>query len=172
MTKLRHFDNLDTSRFVTFSCYRRIALFDRDDARDLFVSHLNRFRKHTGIKILGYVIMPEHIHLVLKPPKESSLGIEIGKLKGRSAGDLMKIVKEAPFRLLCDGTETKYRAFWQRRCYDHNCRTRETIIEKIEYCHNNPVKRGLTSDPSGWRWSSFCWYEGYDETILEIDGID
>lgn len=172
MTKLRHYDHLDTSRFVTFSCYRRLTLLGQEAVRDLIVSHLKVFRKRTGIMILGYVIMPEHVHLVLYPPKGISLGVEIGKLKGSASRDLTKIVDEVPKRLLRDGTETKQVAIWHRRCYDHNCRTRETTIEKIEYCHNNPVKRGLISDPSGWRWSSYRWYNGFDDAILEVDGID
>ena len=172
MTRLRHYDHLDTTRFVTFSCYRRLTLLDTDIARDLFVSHLNIFRRRTGIKILGYVIMPEQVHLVLHPPHEMSLGKEIGKLKGLSSGDLSKIVPKTPKRLLRGGVETKYQAVWQRRCYDHNCRTPETTNEKIDYCHINPVKRGLTSDPSEWRWSSYRWYYGYDNVILELDSID
>jgi len=47
MTRLRHFDNLDTARFVTFSCYRRLALLGGGNARDLFVSHLNRLTDET-----------------------------------------------------------------------------------------------------------------------------
>lgn len=95
MTQLRHYDNLGTARFVTFSCYHRLALLGSRNARDLFVLHLNRFRKHTGIKIIGYVIMPEHVHLVLLPSKGTSLGREIGKLKGSAARDLLKIVRDA-----------------------------------------------------------------------------
>ena len=172
MTKLRHYDDLETSRFVTFSCYQRLPLFGQKTTRDLFCSYLHQFREQTGIKILGYVIMPEHVHLVLHPPTGCSLGREIGKLKGRSANELLSTLKDTPLRLLCDGTQTESRAFWHRRCYDHNCRSRETTIEKIEYCHSNPVKRGLVSDPAEWIWSSYRWYNGYDDAILDIDDID
>jgi putative transposase len=44
--------------------------------------------------------------------------------------------------------------FWQKRCYDHNCRTNETVLENIKYCHKNPVTRGLVKDPGDWQWSA------------------
>ncbi len=59
-----------------------------------------------------------------------------------------------------------------RRGYDHNCRARDTVLEKINYCHNNPVKRGLVSEPGEWRWSSYNWYAGVTDGPIEMDGID
>ncbi len=62
--------------------------------------------------------------------------------------------------------------FWQRRCYDHNCRTVEAVREKIKYCHMNPVKAGLVNDPLDWPWSSYRHYVGRDDAVLEIDGFE
>jgi putative transposase len=42
-------------------------------------------------------------------------------------------------------------------------------LEKIEYCHNNPVKQGLAVEPTDWKWSSYGWYYGEKKSILEID---
>ena len=63
-------------------------------------------------------------------------------------------------------------AFWQAQCYDHNCRTFETVKEKIMYCHKNPVARGLVTDPGDWIWSSYNWYEGQVDVPLAMDEID
>ena len=62
--------------------------------------------------------------------------------------------------------------FWQRRYYDHNCRTREITIEKIEYCHRNPVVNGLVECQSEWCWSSYNWYNGNKDVILEMDKLE
>ena len=59
--------------------------------------------------------------------------------------------------------------FWQRRCYDHNCRSTESVWKKVNYCHNNPVKRGLVSEPDNWIWSSYRYYAGYKQVVLEMD---
>jgi putative transposase len=62
--------------------------------------------------------------------------------------------------------------FWQIRCYDHNCRTPEIVREKIEYCHKNPVVRGLVSDPAEWSCSSYNWYAGCENVPLSMDEAD
>gem|GEM_PF-6713090 len=93
MTRLRHLDNLNTTRFVTFTCYHGLPLLDKKEARDIFLNHLQSFRERTGVKLLGYVVMPEHVHLVLFPASGVLLGREVGKLKAYSAIDLIKCTK-------------------------------------------------------------------------------
>jgi REP element-mobilizing transposase RayT len=73
-------------------------------------------------------------------------------------------------RILKSGQQR--RAFWQPRCYDHNCRTRDTVLERINYCHNNPVARGLVDEPGQWRWSSYNWYAGRSDVPLAMDELD
>ena len=57
-------------------------------------------------------------------------------------------------------------------CYDHNCRTLETVLEKINYCHNNPVRAGLVGDPGDWKWSSYGWYQGDIDVPIIMDKIE
>jgi len=63
-------------------------------------------------------------------------------------------------------------ALWQRRCYDHNCRTPETVVEKINYCHYNPVVRGLVNSPGEWIWSGYNWYQVNRNVPIKMDGIE
>jgi putative transposase len=163
MPRLRHYDNLGTARFITFSCFQRHPLL-RDDAIVMeLLKHVSSLRTECEIRILGYVVMPEHVHLVLHPPDGLELGVVIGQLKGRSARALMPLIGAA----LCRSDAKP--AIWQRRCYDHNCRTEEFVREKIRYCHFNPVHRGLVSTPLDWPWSSFRWYEGHRDVPLATD---
>ena len=72
------------------------------------------------------------------PPDGLKLGLVIGELKSRMAKEFFAD----------SGHQSREpRVYWQRRCYDHNCRSPETVREKINYCHTNPVKRGLVSEP-------------------------
>ncbi len=172
MPKLRHLDNLGTVRFVTFSWFHRYRLFQSPLIIRTFLKELSQFREQ-GIKILGYVIMPEHVHLVLYPPSDIALGKEIGRLKSRSARNLLPLLEKTSnlsFDLL--NPEKFKRSFWQQRCYDHNCRSPEKVLEKIRYCHKNPVTRGLVKNPSEYPWSSYRWYEGLEGIELEIDGYE
>jgi putative transposase len=175
MTKLRHYDHLGTARFVTFCCYHRYQLLNHEYARISLIENLEQIRREEGIKIYDYVIMPEHIHLVLHPPDRVELGKVIGRFKGRVSRSVLQWM-----RLRQTGNLTRLRAirnnrevyaFWQRRCYDHNCRTQETTLEKIEYCHKNPVRSGLVSHPSEWCWSSYNWHAGDEDSPIEVDGI-
>jgi putative transposase len=173
MPRLRHYDHLNTARFVTFSCYRRHKLLLAPPVVCVFLEALESMRRLHGIRLLGYVIMPEHVHLVVHPPNAIKLGPVIGQLKSQSAS---RIVSERllvlPANCAIEKSGVRRQAFWQPRCYDHNCRTPETVVEKINYCHNNPVKRGLVTEPGHWRWSSFNWYASESEVPLAMDGCD
>jgi putative transposase len=175
MTKLRHYDNLNTARFITFSCYHHFPLLRTETAIHSFIDILKIKRKEYGFKILGYVIMPSHVHLVIHPNENDNLGKMIGVIKSLSARDILRYWQEKNYtvllksRIIKDGKE-KY-AFWQKRFYDFNCRTEGSVVEKINYCHNNPVKAGLANNPEDWKWSSYRWYNGLDDVVLEIDGV-
>jgi REP element-mobilizing transposase RayT len=142
--------------------YRLITEVDAAVGR--VVDELKALRTTYGIKILGYVIMPDHVHLVLLPPDGIELGRVIGQLKSKSARSYFAMKTDLP------KDETKI--LWLRRCYDHNCRDTQSIIEKINYCHNNPSKKGLVSEPGEWKWSSFGWYEGKRDGPLKIDAVE
>jgi len=120
--------------------------------------------------------MPEHVHLVLYPENELKLGPVIGELKSLSARRILSSWKErkpdALEDLLVNRAGVPKHAFWQRRCFDHNCRSEKTVLEKISYCHDNPVRRGLVEEPGDWKWSSYWWYQDRRDVPLEIDGYE
>ena len=138
-----------------------------------FLNVLDSVRNARDLCLLGYVVMPNHVHLVLWPPDGLRLGRVIGELKSRTARRILSCVRtEGLFRadrLVQGAGEDASMVFWQRRCYDHNCRTPETVREKIEYCHKNPVRAGLVSEPGQWRWSSYNWYLGERDVPIRID---
>lgn len=93
MPKLRHYDHLNTARFVTFSCYRRLPLLTSDLVIQTVVDELAAVRTRHLFRLLGYVIMPEHVHLVIHPRPESKLGLVIAEFKSRSAARIIAAVK-------------------------------------------------------------------------------
>jgi putative transposase len=163
MTKLHHYDNEGTARFVTFGCYRNLPFLNDDGTKRIFLEELARVRDKHAFELLAYVIMPEHVHLVLHPPSGMPLGLVVREMKSRSAKRYFTL--EGPL-----GQEAR-RVFWQKRCYDHNCRKPETTLEKIRYCHNNPVRRGLVTEPGEWMWSSYNCYCGAEDVPLRVDRI-
>jgi putative transposase len=173
--KLRHFDHDGRARFITFCVARRIPLLTNDAFRHVIADCIAAERIRHGFRLLGYVLMPEHIHLVIVPQLEGKIGDIIGDIKRVSSETLHEMLQQSNCDLISrllvkrDG-EWRF-GLWQRRCYDHNCRNDEAVWRCIEYCHQNPVSRGLVRNPEDWRWSSYQWYTGGRDVPLSIDDI-
>jgi len=161
---LHHLDNEGTARFITFSCYRGMPFLRDDRAKQIVVEEPAHARDKHRFRLLAYVIMPGHVHLVLHPPEGMRLGPVVGEIKSRSARRYFAETRPSK--------AGEKRVFWNRRCYDHNCRTTAATLEKINYCHQNPVKRDLASESGGWKWSSFGCYHGLENVRLRVDLVE
>ncbi len=139
--------------FITFSCYRRQPLLATADAKKLFERALEQVRRQYGFYVTGYVVMPEHVHLLVSEPERSTLA------------QALKAVKQSIARRLIGEREH----FWQARYYDFNLCTSRKRVEKLRYMHRNPVKRGLVEKPEDWAWSSFRHYLTGEEGVVEIE---
>jgi putative transposase len=67
------YQNQGCLHFITFSCYHRMPLLDSLAAKQTFEAELERARVWYGCSIVGYVVMPEHVHLLLSEPERSKL---------------------------------------------------------------------------------------------------
>jgi putative transposase len=151
---LHRYQQTGDLHFVTFSCYRRRALLQSPASRDVFEATLERVRRWYGVYVIAYVVMPEHVHLVISEPERATLAVAIQMLK-QVVGK-----KLAP----ADGSP-----FWQRRHYDRNIHGREELVNAINYIHFNPVKRGLVEEPDDWRWSNCRHRLTGVEGVVEIE---
>ncbi len=170
--------------FLTFSCYRRQPLFDEATRCDLLLQTLERVRRRYRLVVLGYVVMPEHLHLLVSEPQRETLSTAIQALKlgfVRSLGcSRRKSILTTPMsrkRSETWGTpenrpEQNSNRFWQARFYDFNVWTEKKRIEKLRYIHRNPVKRGLVTSPEQWRWSSFRWYSSGEAGPVRVNDTD
>lgn len=170
---LHHYDHDGRARFVTFCTHRKLPLLSCTLFKDLVVDTILTVCRETESRLLAYVVMPEHVHIVLVPPEAATLGPLVGRIKMLSAPGIIAELKLRKSRLLAQlevvRDQEKRLALWQRRCYDHNCRTIESVWEKVNYCHNNPVKRHLSALPESYEWSSAKYYIDSVNTLLEID---
>jgi putative transposase len=169
---LKRFYGKGHLHFITFSCYRRLPLLKAARARDVFVKELSKIRDEMGFHLVGYVVMPEHVHLLISEPTQGTPSHVLQKLKLRVARKLRKRRRsgsEAQMRLPFAETGEPLRAFWQARFYDFNVYTRGKKREKLNYMHANPVVRGLVEHPRDWPWSSWSFYRGGEEGLIRID---
>jgi putative transposase len=149
--------------FITFSCYRRLPLLGTPGARDTFVQVLDHTRNRFGFRLVGYVVMPEHVHLLISEPALGTPSTVLQKLKQDVSRKL---------RAESDRSDSRLPQFWQRRFYDFNVWTLKKKTEKLGYMHMNPVKRGLVTHPRDWPWSSYSFYEGRGGILIVIDPVD
>jgi putative transposase len=161
--------------FLTFSCYRRLPLLGTARARNAFVEALAIIRERYKFLLVGYIVMPEHVHLLMSESAKCTPSVVLKVLKQRVSRDLRKQRRRAPTRqmsLAFKEGEAGLPRFWQPRFYDFNVYSEKKKREKLEYMHANPVKRGLVRNPGDWVWSSFLSYEKGEGGLVLIDFMD
>jgi putative transposase len=151
---LKHFQQARCLHFVTFSCYGRAPLLGTARARDTFEQALEQTRQWYGFYVAGYVVMPEHVHLLISEPERAKLSVALQMLKQNVAQRLHS--REGGL-------------LWLPRYYDFNVCSEAKRVEKLRYVHRNPVKRGLVRSPEDWPWSSFRHYLSGVERVVEIE---
>src|SRR5271167_1816921 len=142
---LRRFHESGQSHFITFSCYRRQPNFVNAAVYDLFPLCLEDMRRRFDMRVYGYVVMPEHVHLLLSEPERGRLAEAIHYLK-LSFAKRLRSRRQASAQVSVQKTDAnlghqQLGSFWQKRYYDRNVRdARELAIFRPRYI-------------SGWRHS-------------------
>jgi putative transposase len=149
--RLERWQESGNLHFVTFSCYQRKGYLGAPEARDLFELVLERTRSRYGFAVVGYVVMPEHVHLLLSEPEKELLSVGLQALKVTMSRNSLQ------------------RPFWLPRYYDFNVVTEDKLREKLNYMHWNPMKRGLVDRPEDWSWSSCYYYQTGQQRGVTVD---
>lgn len=152
--RLQRFHETGDLHFITFSCHNREPLLSTPTSRDEFLKTLEQMRLWYDFFVTGYVVMPEHVHLLVSEPKTKKLSVILQMLKQKTSRELSPI-EGAPF--------------WEPRYYDYNVWSEAKRIEKLRYIHRNPVRRGLVARPEDWHWSSFLHYATGTASIVEVE---
>lgn len=151
---LKRYQQAHDLHFITFSCYHRAPLLSSAHARDVVVSALEQARRWYGFYVVGYVVMPEHVHLLISEPERGTLRVALQMFKQRVSQKLR---------------DRSMTPFWQPRYYDFNVWSERKRVEKLRYLHRNPVKRGLVASPEDWVWSSFRHHLTGEASVVEIE---
>ena len=169
-------------QFITASTYRRVPVFLSDRFRRYFVERLEEVREQLHFLLIGWVLMPEHFHLLIQPQPSESTPLIVKGLKEESAKRVLKTLRENAQHFWCRKMlvslrlpstvhdESRYR-LWQRRFYPFNIFSEKKIREKLDYMHNNPVASRLVSSPADWPWSSWRYYYRQDTSLLRMDRL-
>jgi putative transposase len=147
------------SHFVTFTCYRRMRHLTSEKACSCVVAALERTRRQFRLRVYGFVVMPEHVHLLVSEPERDTLERALQSLK----------ISSARLSRSLRSYQGQTSALWQKRYYDRYMRDYEEFSQTLRYIHRNPVKRGLCARPEDWPWSSFRHYATGVNVGVEVE---
>ena len=157
--------------FITASCYRREPLLSAAWRRDLFVKVL-QVRQRYRFVVVGYVVMPEHFHLLLSEPERGDPSVVIQALKLGVARRILAACKRKQRKHQNQPwlwQDTAGNRIWQARFYDFNVWSGRKRVEKVRYIHRNPVRRRLVEKPEQWQWSSFRAYAYGEAGVVRVN---
>ncbi|MGD0989952.1 MAG: transposase [Candidatus Sulfotelmatobacter sp.] len=127
--------------FVTFSTFHRRKLFTVEIYVRLLLKTLYRYRREGRYELHAFVVMPEHVHLLLTPENNVTIERAVQLIKGAYSHDLGSII----------GRQSE---IWERGFTDHRIRNEMDFAHHRNYIHQNPVERRMVNDPSEYRYCS------------------
>ena len=127
--------------FVTTATFNRKSLFQVNRNADLLVKVIREYADQGKFDVESFVIMPDHIHLLITPSSDNSLEICMQLIKG---GSSFRLKKELGF----------VGKVWQRGFTDHRIRDEGDFHSHVNYIHQNPVRRGLCERAEDYPFSS------------------
>jgi len=161
---------------LTFSCFRQQPFLSRDRTRTWFLEALQEAGKKHSFDVWAYVVMPEHVHLLIRPREANySISAILADLKQPVTRRALEFLQASAREFFSHMRDEQPKGkivhrFWQRGGgYDRNLFNAEEVCEKINYIHDNPVRRGLAKDPAKWLWSSARYYFERTDGLLAPD---
>lgn len=162
--------------FITSTIIEWIPVFTSKEYFEIIISALKYCRAYKGLKLYAYVILDNHFHLVVSGPNLSNI---IQSLKRHTSKQIVRLLQTQKKEWLLNQlayfkkrhkTESIHQV-WQEGFHPALIQTEQMLLQKIEYVHNNPVKRGYIELPEHWLYSSARNFILEDHSIMELDGL-
>ena len=161
---------------LTFTTYHRKPLFAESANCELFLRCLDTARRRHSFKVWAYVLMPDHVHLLIFPAHEvHSMAAILKGIKQPFARKVSNSWRATDSISLDQHSVTRpsgkreIRIWQQGGGYDRNIVSEKATLACVEYIHNNPFVADLADSATGYRWSSLAWYEGQEDVPFVPD---
>jgi len=169
--------------FVTTTVIGRKEILSNTPIAKIILQSLDFLRKDGRIKLFSYVIMPDHLHLVILPLEYKGRNQTISDLmrdfKKFTSKRIIEKLKEHKREALLSFFSRSAKAYrgqmykvWEEGFFDENIYTQDFLNQKIQYIHHNPVKKGLVKEPEDYPFSSAKNFISKGKSFLEIDELD
>jgi REP element-mobilizing transposase RayT len=146
---------------------------------DPIVESLNYCRTQRGLQLFAFVVMPNHLHLIAAARDDLNMVIrDFKRFTSRMIHDrLNEDGRGSVLHWLQHATQAARRqrgelGLWADGFHPQAVYSRDVIQQKLDYLHNNPVRKGLVQTPEAWWYSSAGWYAGDKPVCMEMDQLE
>lgn len=163
-TRYRIFDDA-YPHFLTCTIVGWLPVFTRPDSVEIVLDSWRFLQQNRGLDLFGYVILENHLHLIASAPDLADAVKSFKMFTVRRIIDLLErngaqtLRRQLRAHKLPYKTESEYQV-WQEGSQPKQIESNEMMLQKLEYTHYNPVKRGYVDEPTDWRYSSARNYAG------------
>ncbi len=163
--------------YITTNISNRLRIFSSPSFIIKILDSLNFYRYQFKCRLCGYVIIADHLHLLIYPVGESSVVSDFMRdFKRFTSGRISRQAElegktewVAVFQESGEETKRAEKKVWQDSFWEQSVYTDKFMREKLNYIHMNPVRAGLVDEPSKYPYASYRNYESDDNTLIEID---
>jgi putative transposase len=175
--KLYKSNEPNTFHYVTLVTYNRVPVFRSDEACQIFVDVLREVREKFPYKLIGYVLMPDHVHAIVNNGI-NTISEWLHRVRGNSARKILAWLRDERLLMslkkleLANPQKRQHtHAVWQKDPSVIDLWSPKFVRQKLNYLHLNPVRAGLCEHPADWKWSSYRAYLPHKvgEVPIEID---
>jgi len=170
VARRRIIDDSLYAHFVTFSVDRRRRLLDHDHPKRIVLGVLNEELTSHDARLLGFVLMPDHVHVVVWFPETGRLSRFMHGWKRKSSYHIRDWYRHNAGHYFAGFGEGD--RFLQAKYHAFEIYGASKLEQKIDYMHANPVRAGLVERPTDWRWSSARWYEWRQSVGVPIQWLE
>jgi putative transposase len=160
-----HFSESEYPYFITNTIVAWLPIFMHPPLVDIIVDSWRFLQRERGVRIFGYVIMENHLHWIAAG---ESLSEQVGRFKSFTARRIIDEMQRRGFATLLEEFRfyklrhkiDQEHQMWQEGSHPQQIQNDEMMLQKLEYSHNNPLRRGYVDEPVHWRYSSARNYAG------------
>jgi len=158
MPNFRRYPNEGFPYLITTNVKDRRPLFAERSCCQIVIDGIRFLRTRLGHRVHAYVLMPDHLHLVVTPRESGNVSQIMHSLKLHTSREIGVLL----------GSKG---GIWQARFYERALRTPRDVEEAIVYVHDNPIKAGLADRPEDYDWSSYRAYISGEPTPIDVDPL-
>ena len=173
-----HKEDKNKIHFLTFTTIEWIDIFTKPEYFDLMIDTFKQCRKNQGLLLYGFVIMANHLHCIVSAKEGCYLEDIVASFKKFTTSQTKKLLEKDNRKYISALIKSSYAKkkntsfqIWQRENYPEIIKSEKFFLQKLNYIHNNPVKKSYVTKPEDWLYSSARNYLLNDDSVIVVDRI-